>query len=119
MWWESAPPFILIGLAMAGMGHIQVKLDITPEAVTCLPIQPCRRADRLFITQSGGSKVRTDGCCCCCIMQGWIHQGFHGKPKAVCLDTYDRRLAKRDARIKEEERLKEEARTGKKKGWFS
>ena len=24
MWWESAPPFILIGLAMAGMGHIQV-----------------------------------------------------------------------------------------------
>lgn len=24
MWWESAPPFILIGLALAGMGHIQV-----------------------------------------------------------------------------------------------
>ena len=50
--------------------------------------------------------------------QGWIHQGFYGKPKAVGLDNYDRRLAKRDARIKEEERVKQEARMGPKKGWF-
>jgi hypothetical protein len=26
MWWESAPPFILIGLAIAGMGHLQVSI---------------------------------------------------------------------------------------------
>ena len=48
-----------------------------------------------------------------------MHHGFYGKPKAVCLDIYDRRLAKRDARIKEEERVKQEAKMPKPKGWFS
>lgn len=52
-------------------------------------------------------------------LQGWIHQGFHGKPKAVCQDSYDRKLAKRDARIMQEIRERQEALTGKKKGWFS
>ncbi|BDA45972.1 g1650 [Coccomyxa elongata] len=73
MWWESAPPFILIGLALAGMGHLQ----------------------------------------------GWVHQGFYGKPKAVCIDSYDRKLAKRDARIMQEIRQRQEAQTGGKKGFFS
>ncbi len=54
-----------------------------------------------------------------CWVQGWVHHGFYGKPKAVCLDIYDRRLAKRDARIKEEERVKQEAKMPKPKGWFS
>ena len=36
MWWESAPPFILIGLALAGMGHIQVNLTEATNLVSYL-----------------------------------------------------------------------------------
>lgn len=34
--------------------------------------------------------------------QGWIHKGFFGKPKAVGRDTWDRALAARDDRIRNE-----------------
>ena len=56
---------------------------------------------------------------CCSPLQGWVHQGFYGKPKAVCIDSYDRKLAKRDARIMQEIRQRQEAQTGGKKGFFS
>ncbi len=48
-----------------------------------------------------------------------MHQGFYGKPKAVCIDSYDRKLAKRDARIMQEIRQRQEAQTGGQKGFFS
>ncbi len=51
--------------------------------------------------------------------QGWVHQGFYGKPKAVCIDSFDRKLAKRDGRILQQIREEEEAITGKKKSFFS
>lgn len=56
---------------------------------------------------------------CFCHLQGWVHQGFYGKPKAVCIDSYDRKLAKRDARIMQEIKQRQEAQTGGKKGFFS
>ena len=51
--------------------------------------------------------------------QGWVHQGFFGKPKAVVVDSFDKKLAKRDGRILQQIREEEEARTGKKKSFFS
>lgn len=71
--WESAPPFILIGLAIAGMGHFQ----------------------------------------------GWIHLGLYGKPKAVCIDDWDRQAARRDDKIKAQAaEAKRRAEGPTKKGWF-
>lgn len=71
--WESAPPFILIGLAIAGMGHFQ----------------------------------------------GWIHLGMYGKPKAVCIDDWDRQSARRDDKIKREAAKAARIAEGRPKGWFS
>ena len=51
--------------------------------------------------------------------QGWVHLGFYGKPKAVLVDSFDRKLAKRDGRILQQIREEEEARTGHKKSFFS
>ena len=51
--------------------------------------------------------------------QGWVHLGFNGKPKAVLVDSFDRKLAKRDGRILQQIREEEEARTGHKKSFFS
>jgi hypothetical protein len=42
-----------------------------------------------------------------------VHYGFYGKPKAVCTDAYDRKLAKRDARILQEYKERMKAQTGK------
>lgn len=52
-------------------------------------------------------------------IQGWVHLGFYGKPKAVVVDSFDRKLAKRDGRILQQIREEEEARTGHKKSFFS
>lgn len=35
-------------------------------------------------------------------LQGAIHKGFFGKPKATSVDSWDRMMNKRDERIKEE-----------------
>ena len=35
-------------------------------------------------------------------VQGWIHYGFYGKPKATCQDVWDRAAATRDERLKKE-----------------
>ena len=39
-------------------------------------------------------------------VQGWIHYGFYGKPKAVNQDPWDRRLIVRDDILKHEAQVR-------------
>lgn len=105
----------LITLAMMGMGHIQVQLQawsfqegnlITPQWKVISLVQGLHR---MTMSQSRSPLY----------LQGWVHLGFFGKPKAVLVDSFDRKLAKRDGRILQQIREEEEAKTGHKKSFFS
>ena len=39
-------------------------------------------------------------------LQSLVHKGFYGKPKAIGLDEWDRKLQKRDERILAEEKVR-------------
>ena len=54
--WESLPPFVIIVLAIGGMGGLQ----------------------------------------------GLVHKGFFGKPKAIMQDSWDRHMLTRDEQVEKE-----------------
>lgn len=99
----------LITLAIMGMGHIQVK-----HVSKCFPLRSLNFTASMKKTVMPQYIFERWTC-----LQGWVHLGFYGKPKAVVVDSFDRKLAKRDGRILQQIREEEEARTGHKKSFFS
>ena len=106
--WESAPPFILIALAIAGMGHFQARLHSSAQGALRgpLPASAAVWATTLFTLWTAGRRAGFTWACT-------------ASRRPCAADEWDRQAARRDAKIQVELAEIKRREEGPKKGWFS